>query len=169
MGIISDLQHSGLQEDVFNQQALVGHISTSTILDHQLLSPDKAPSFTNINENQGNYVILDQAMHINFSTCQENYQNFSVDETHIRCDDEQSLFNDPNLSIQSDQLTAPMDFDLQLLYMNDESHSAPAQTQKQIENAIKCKNYREKEKKKKNLKHKELVMEEKKNWRLKFE
>jgi len=170
--IISDLQHNGLQEDVFNQQALVGHISTSTILDHQLLFPDTAPSFTHINEinkNQGNYVILDQAMHSNFSNNQENHQNFSIDQTHIRCDDEQSLFNDPNLSIQPDQLTAPMDFDLQLLYMNDEGHSAPAQTQKQIENAIKCKNYREKEKKKKNLKHKELVMEEKKNWRLKFE
>jgi len=167
--IISDLQHSGLQEDVFNQQALVGHISTCTILDHQLLSPDKAPSFTNINENQGNYVILDQAMHINFSTCQENYQNFSIDETHIRCDDEQSLFNDPNLSIQSDQLTAPMDFDLQLLYMNDESHSAPAQTQKKKKNALRCKKYREKVKKNEDLKNTELMMEEQKNWRLKFE
>jgi len=169
---ISDLQHNGLQQDVFNQQPLVGDISTCTIFDHQLLFPDTAPSFTQIkeiNENQGNYVILDQAMHIKFSNYQENHQNFFIDQTHISCDGEQSLFNDPNPSIQSDQLTEPMEFDLQLLYMNDEGHSAPAQTQKKTENAIKCKNYRDKKKEKKILINTELKMEEKKNWRLKFE
>jgi len=143
------------QDDcLYIEESTCNDLDISNLTDQLILTPSDPINQCHIIPEQGNYDHFQQS---NILSYQEDFQN---DCFYI--EDEEST------SSLSDQSLSPISFDLELLVGVDQDHSIPAQTQKKS-NKDRCKEYRKRQKEKKNLSLTELKNEEEKNYRLKFE